>query len=275
MRFLMILVRIVVVVCIGAYVGVIGWLYVNQRDLVFRPDPQAHDAASLGLHGFRDIEIRTQDGETLRALFRPADPGRVTILYLHGNAARLPRAIDRMRLLTEDGAGLLFVSYRGFSGSTGAPSENGLAEDARSAYDWVVLRARGKIALYGESLGTGVAVRLATTREVDGLILDAPFTSTVAVGSRIHWYAPVAMLMKDRFDSLGLIAQIHVPLLVLHGDADRVVPFDLGEKLFVAANEPKTFIRVAGGSHSRNLESRTAEVRQFLRNLETQQNAEP
>lgn len=268
MRLPFILARMVVVVCLGAYVGVVSWLYVHQRDLVFRPDPEAHDAASLGLSGFRDVEIRTQDGETLRALFKPAEPGRVTLLYLHGNAARLPRSADRMRLLTQDGAGLLFVSYRGFSGSTGAPSETGLAEDARAAYDWVALRARGKLVVYGESLGTGVAVRLAGAREIDGLILDAPFTSTVDVGSRIHWYAPVRLLMKDRFDSLGRIGQVSAPLLVLHGDADRVVPYDLGEKLFAAANEPKTFIRIPGGSHARNLETKITEVRAFLRDVE-------
>ncbi|MBX9740858.1 MAG: alpha/beta hydrolase [Beijerinckiaceae bacterium] len=269
MRVLKFIVRLGLIIVLGAYAGVVVWLYLNQRDLVFRPEPDATDAQALELGDFRDVEITTRDEQRLRALYRPADPGRATILYLHGNAARLRFAADRLRSLSADGNGLLFVSYRGFSGSTGSPSEDGLAEDARAAYDWLRGVARNtRIILYGESLGTGVAVRLATTRPVSGLVLDAPFTSTVDVARRVHWYAPVSWLMLDRFESINLIARVRAPILFLHGDADRVVPFDLGQKLFAAANPPKKLVRIPDGSHSRNLEAARADVMDFVQKLE-------
>jgi fermentation-respiration switch protein FrsA (DUF1100 family) len=147
------------------------------------------------------------------------------------------------------------VSYRGYSGSTGSPSERGLHTDARTAYDWVRQSYEAsRLVAYGESLGTGVAVRLASEQPLAGLILDAPYTSTADVASPIYWYVPVSWLMLDQFRSLDIIQKVKAPLLVLHGTDDRTIPFAFGERLYAAAPEPKRFIRIEGGSHTRNLE---------------------
>ena len=162
------------------------------------------------------------------------------------------------------------VSYRGYSRYKVEPTEAGLRTDARTAYDWLAQRyPPSRLVLYGESLGTGVAVRLATERRVAGLILDAPFTAASDVARLHFWYLPVDWLMQDRFSSLELIGEIGAPLLILHGDKDRVVPITLGERLFAAAPEPKRFIRLPGGSHVGNLEGGGAEaVRHFLSEIE-------
>lgn len=251
------------------YVVLIGLLYLLQRRLFYNPDPSLHTAASLGLSGVRDVVIETHDGEKLRALYLPAEVGRATVLYLHGSRGYLPERAGRMKLLAAEGNGVLFPSYRGYSGSTGQPTEDGLMEDARSAYGWLVREAPGgRIILYGESLGTGVAVKIATERPAAALVLDAPYTTVADVMANLLPCVPVSALMKDQYRSIDWIEDIHAPLLVLHGDADRNVPIVLGERLFQQAPEPKRFIRIKGGEHGDNLERASKEVVEFLRAAE-------
>ena len=186
----------------------------------------------------------------------PPQPGKAVILYFHGNGGSLWNRRDRARALTETGRGLLMVSYRGYSGSSGTPTEEGLRIDARTAYDWLARRYEpSRIVLYGESLGTGVAVRLATERPVGGLILDAPYTSAADVASLAYWFVPVSWLMRDQFRSVDIIGRVKAPILVLHGDRDRIIPFAFGEELFAAAPEPKRFVRLPGVGHGAVLES--------------------
>jgi fermentation-respiration switch protein FrsA (DUF1100 family) len=164
------------------------------------------------------------------------------------------------------------ISYRGYSGSTGTPTEAGLHTDARTAYDWVVQSYEAsRLVAYGESLGTGVAVRLASERPLAGLILDAPYTSIADVASLTYWYVPVSWLMLDQFRSLDIIERVKAPILILHGIDDRIIPFGFGEQLYAAAPEPKRFIRIAGGNHSRNLEQGgMAAVEDFLAAVEAE-----
>ena len=201
------------------------------------------------------MTIATADGERIVAWWKPPEPGRATLLYFHGNGGSLLNRRDRARLLTADGRGLLLVSYRGYSGSTGSPTEEGLREDARAAYAWLAERVEPRrIVLYGESLGSAVAVHLAAERPVGGVILDAPFTSATDVARLHYWYAPVDLLLLDRHRSVEAIGGLKAPLLVLHGDRDGIVPIDLGERLFAAAPEPKRFVRLPGVDHVSTLE---------------------
>ena len=164
------------------------------------------------------------------------------------------------------GRGLLIDSYQDYSSSTGFPTEKGLHMDARTAYDWISQSYQtSRLIAYGESLGTGVAVGLASERPVAGLILDAPYTSTADVASPIYWYVPIRWLMLDQFCSLNIIGRVKAPILILHGTADRVVPFALGEQLYQAAPEPKRFVRLEGAGHSRNPEQGGMEaVNEFI-----------
>jgi uncharacterized protein len=191
-------------------------------------------------------------------------------LYFHGNGGSLWNRRFRAQALTTSGRGVLLVAYRGYSGSSGTPTEEGLRLDARASYEWLARSYEpGRTVVYGESLGTGVAVRLATERRVGGLILDAPFTSTAEVAGGRYWFVPVSWLMRDQFRSIEIIDQVRAPILIVHGDRDRVVPFAMGRRLFDAAPEPKRFLELPGVSQTRVFETGgQAAVDSFLGELE-------
>ncbi len=252
-----------VAVLYGALLGVV---FAAQRSLQYVPSVQRVPPAEAGLPDFAELTLETADGERLVAWWKPPEPGRAVVLYLHGNGGGLLHRSDRARLLTEDGRGLLLLSYRGYSGSTGLPTEAGLRADAQAAYEWLIRSyAPARIVLYGESLGSGVAVWLASERPIGGLILDAPFTSAADVAKLSYWFLPVDWLMHDQYRSIDLIGRVRAPVLVLHGDRDRVVPIALGERLFAVAPEPKRFVRLSGVDHVSALEAGGIDpVRGFL-----------
>ncbi|HUL89243.1 MAG TPA: alpha/beta hydrolase, partial [Pseudolabrys sp.] len=191
------------------------------------------------------------------------------VVYFQGNAGALNLRAVRFKWLIADGTGLVALSYRGYGGSSGKPSEAGLISDALAAYDFAAARYPAKrIVLWGESLGTAVATALATKREVGALILDAPFTSAVDVGAAAYPFAPVRWFMKDTFHSDERIVRVDAPLLMLHGEQDRVVPIAFGERLFNLAREPKRMVRFPLGGHV-DLDDHGAaeEVKAFLSEL--------
>jgi fermentation-respiration switch protein FrsA (DUF1100 family) len=252
------------------YVAFVGLLVAMERSFLYPASAQRVTAPQAGLAEFQDLSLTTGDGERLVAWWKPPQPGRAVLLYFHGNGGSLWNRRNRARLLAEDGRGFLIVSYRGYSGSTGAPTESGLREDARAAHAWLAKQYRPeRIVLYGESLGSGVAVRLASERPVGGLILEAPYTSTADVAKLTYWFVPVDLLMRDQFRSIEAVAEVQSPLLILHGEEDGLIPIRLGEKLYEAAPGPKRFIRLPGVGHLDVLERGAMEpVRSFLRDLE-------
>ena len=264
------IVALLVVLIAALYAGVAVFLYTMQRTMMYPAFGGRTAPAQSGLTGVEEVTLPTPDGETLVAWWKPPSPGAAAILFLHGNAGNLAMRADRIQLLTADGTGLLLPAYRGYSGSTGSPTEEGLATDARAAWDWLAARVDpSRIVLLGESLGSGVAVRLAQERPVAGVVLDAPYTSTADVARGLYWWLPVGLLMKDQYPSIERIAGVRAPILVLHGDKDGVIPFALGERLFAAAREPKRFMRIEGGDHTGNIErpEGMAEVRRFVSGL--------
>jgi len=173
---------------------------------------------------------------------------------------------SRFRALIADGTGLLALSYRGYGGSSGSPSETGLIRDAEAAYEFAAARyGTARLALWGESLGTGVAVALAAAHPVAAIILDAPFTSAAAVGAAHYPFLPVRWLIKDPFHSDRRILDVRAPVLVLHGARDDVIPIALGEQLFALIPGPKQFVRFADAGHN-DLDhyGATQTVREFL-----------
>jgi uncharacterized protein len=207
--------------------------------------------ASVGLPGAEIHYLRTDDGETLLAWFVAPAPDRPLILYFHGNANGLADRGARFRKLTETGDGLLAVEYRGYPGSTGSPSEDGLLRDGEATYAKALelgLRPNRIVAM-GESLGTGVAADLAARHPVAALVLDSPYSAAVDVAAARYWMFPVRLLMRDQFRSDEKIGKVSAPVLMAHGTADRSIAIGFGERLFALANEPKTFIRVDGAGH--------------------------
>jgi hypothetical protein len=230
--------------------GFVALMYVAQRSLQYYPERQRTPPAAAGLFDAQEVMLDTADGEKVIVWNVPPKANRPLILYFHGNGGALRNRADRFRALTADGTGLVALSYRGYGGSTGSPSEAGLITDADAAYRFALTQAPADhIVAFGESLGTGVAVAVAATHKVGRVILESPFTSAADVGAGVYWYLPVRLLMKDPFYSDRRIGKVTAPLLILHGGRDNVVPIALGERLFALANEPKRFVRFPEGGH--------------------------
>lgn len=233
------------------YLAAAAAIGVFQRKLQYFPDRRLVSPQEAGLNGVEELRLATADGETLVAWHAPPRNGRPMILYFHGNGGALIDRVPRFRALAAKGYGLLAIAYRGYGGSTGAPTQEGLMRDGEAAYREA--RARGydgrRIVLMGESLGTGVATALAATHAASALVLDSPFSSAVDVAAAHYGIFPVRWLMVDQFRSDLAIRDVHIPVLVVHGDKDWIVPIGLGERLFALANEPKTFLHVPGGAH--------------------------
>jgi fermentation-respiration switch protein FrsA (DUF1100 family) len=228
----------------------VGYIYANQRRYLYYPDPKPQVIDPDG-PAIQAVQLRTADGETLVAWWLPPEEGQPVFLFFPGNALGLSVYDWRYRLWSERGAGFLAVGYRGFSGSTGKPSEKGLTLDAEAAYGWISSRyPADRIVINGYSLGTGVAVRLATKQPARALVLEAPYTSTVDVARPRMLWAPVDLLMHDKFDSRSLIGQVRMPVMIIHGDRDQTIPFALGEALYEAAPQPKRFLRMQGVDHN-------------------------
>lgn len=215
-------------------------LVVLQRKMMYKP--MAGDAipAIHGLPHFSDMMIDGKAGK-LQLWYHEAAEGMPTVVYFHGNAGHLGDRAALLKAFAEKGLGVAAVSYRGYGKSSGSPSENGIYADARTAVRWVKSRgiALSKMAFYGESLGTGVAIKMATEFHPRALFLQSPYTSVVQRASEIYWYVPVKYLIRDRFDSLSRIKQVKVPIMVFHGRLDDVIPPEHAERLLEEANEPK------------------------------------
>ena len=255
---------ITVFVC---YVGGLVVLFFAQRSMLFPIPPVGRTApAEAGLPQAEEHVLTTADGEKVIVWHVPAQAGRPVILFFPGNGDFLAGRVSRFKGVTADGTGLVALSYRGYAGSSGAPSERGLLQDAEAAYAFTSARyGVDRIVVWGFSLGTGVAVALAAEHPVSKLILEAPYTSTVAVASAMLRIAPVSLLMRDQFHSDRRIAKVTAPLLIMHGTNDPAIPIAFGERLFALAHEPKQFVRFPGGGHD-NLDNFGAldAARQFI-----------
>jgi fermentation-respiration switch protein FrsA (DUF1100 family) len=239
-----------VVFAVACYAGLVALLYLAQRSLLYHPDRSHVSPPAAGLPQAEEVALDTSDGEKLIAWHVAPKPGKAIVLYFHGNAEIVPWRADRHRALIADGTGLLALSYRGYSASTGSPSEEGLARDAMAAYGFAAARyGAERIALWGHSLGSGVAVRLASEQRIAKLVLEAPFSSAVDVAAATFPFAPVRLLMRDQFRSDQRIARVTAPVLVLHGERDTVIPIASGERLYGLIRGPKRFVRFPAGDH--------------------------
>ena len=223
------------------YLLVVLALHAGQRRLLFMPDPSRPDLGPARSLGARAETLRTTDGLALLAWYLPPPAGRPVILYLHGNGGNLANRIPRLLAFAKAGWGVLMPEYRGYGGNPGEPSAEGFDLDARAAAAFLDTAGipPARRVLYGESIGTGVAVRLGAEHPIGALILESPYTSITAIARRRFPFVPVGLLLRDPFDALSRIDQVRAPLLVLQGTRDSIVPPDLGRALFDAAPEPK------------------------------------
>lgn len=226
---------------LGIYAALLVWLSLNQRRLMYLPEAHPVSPAEFGMEYFSDETITSEDGTALQLWYHRAIPGLPTIVYFHGNAGNLSNRAPLLSALANKGLGVAAISYRGYGKSKGSPHEAGIYADARAAVNWVTAQgiAMDQIAFFGESLGTGVAIKMATEFTPKALFLQAPYTSVVGRAAEIYWYVPVKYLMRDKFDSLSRIKDVKVPLTIFHGRLDPVIPIAHAELLLANANEPK------------------------------------
>ena len=233
------------------YAGLLALMYFAQRSLMYFPDPARKPPASVGLMQAEEVTLDTSDGERLLAWHVPPRDGKPVVLYFQGNGGGLDLRANRFRNLVSDGTGLLALNYRGYGGSSGRPTEAGLIADAQTAHAFATSRyAPERLVLWGESIGTGVAVALAAERPVARVLLESPYTSTADVAASIYPFVPVRLLMKDQFRSDERIARVTAPVLILHGALDRIIPIRFGERLFELVRGPKQFIRLPQAEHN-------------------------
>jgi fermentation-respiration switch protein FrsA (DUF1100 family) len=225
--------RLLVWVSVGAYLGAAGYMTTFQRSFLYHPAPEWQAPGDHGLAGAERIEIPAADGTRLVGWWLPPKrDDKPVFLYFQGNANGLSRRAGRFGLLAEDGSGVLAISYRGYGGSGGAPSEARLHADARTILAELSRRvAPTRIVIFGESLGTGVALRLAAEARVRGVILDSPYLSVLERARAGYPWLPVSLLLADQFRSDQFIRQVDEPIFIFHGTADRVIPVEDSEKL--------------------------------------------
>ncbi len=235
------------------YVLLNAVVFVMQRTLLYPAARQAPNLAAHDVAGLREVTTQTPDGLTLRHWYvPPTEPGAAVLVVFHGNAGHLGDRVPKLEAIIEAGFGVLFAGYRGYGGNPGKPTEEDLTADARLLLDW--LAAQGvppdRTVIYGESLGTGIAVKMAAERETRGVILESPYTSIAEVAQVHYWYLPAKWLVLDKWDSMAQIGRIKAPLLVLHGARDKTVPTRYGRRLFAAAPEPKELLILDRAAHN-------------------------
>ena len=223
------------------YFVILVFLYFYQRNLLYHPSENNYSGDKI-LVDIEKVKISTSDNIQLLGWYHKKNlKDYKTLIFFHGNAGSLENRIHKLNHFQDMNINFLIIAWRGFSGNNGKPSEQGLYEDGKSAIDWLIKKgvSEKNLILYGESLGTGVATHLAQNKSFAGIILETPFTSLIDAAKKFYPYIPVKFLLKDKFENYKKIKKINIPVLVMHGEADQIVPFEMGKKIYEIANQPK------------------------------------
>ena len=237
---------------------------------MYHPDENNYFGDKLEVE-IEKVNIKTSDDINLLGWFHNKNLEKYkTIIYFHGNAGKLENRIYKLNHFEDLNVNFLIIAWRGFSGNEGKPSENNLYTDGISGIEW--LKKKGvtekDIIIYGESLGTGIATEIAQNKNFAGLILETPFTSMVEAAKNFYPYIPVGLLLKDKYKNQEKIKNINIPVLVMHGEADQIVPFWMGKKIFDLANNPKYSYFTEYDDHMMEYDSKlVSALNDFLKSL--------
>jgi uncharacterized protein len=242
-------------ITIAAVIGATLFLMIFEKQLIYYP-AAALDLTpeALGM-AFEDVAIDVEQDVKLHGWFIKSakQPAAATVLFSHGNAGNIADRVDRIRTWKTLGVDVLLYDYRGFGRSTGEPDEEGTYRDGRAAYDYL-LKTRGvdpaRLVLMGESLGCAISIQLALDRKAAGLVLEAPFASIPHMAAAIYPFLPAKLFVRTKYDNLAKIPQVKMPVLVVQGTQDEVIPVDQGRLVFEAAPQPKKFLSVEGAHHN-------------------------
>lgn len=250
---LVVKIAVATAVVIAAVGALLLWTTtVLQRQLMYYPSTEHVLPSAENLNAVEERVLSTPDGARVLVWYSRANSGMPTLLYFHGNAGSLADRAERIRKYQAKGYGMFMMTYRGFGGSTGKPSEHANVADANLAYDTLVASgvAPDDIIIYGESLGSSVAVQVAAKRKAAGLILDAPYTSMVDL-ARLHYpQIPLRWLMTDRYETMHYIGDVTMPLLIIQGGKDDIVPPAMGKAVLAAAHAPKQLAEFPEADHT-------------------------
>jgi fermentation-respiration switch protein FrsA (DUF1100 family) len=251
------------------YLIVLTYIYLFQRNLLYHPLVNGYQEDKISFD-YKEVFIQNREGIKLKAWLHEKDLiNKKTIIFFHGNAGNLRNRNYKLNELSKFNVNFLIVAYRGFSGNQGKPSEQGLYEDARSALDFLKIKGvkEKNLILYGESLGTAVAIETAQNKDLAGIILESPFTSMVELAQKYYPFLPVKFLLKDKYETIKKLPTINSPLLVLHGRLDDIVPFAMGKKIFNKANEPKFKYFIDNDDHMIRYDQELLnEIKKFISN---------
>ena len=243
-----------ILVLLSFYVLLVIIVFFFQGSLLYHPsvDNYLKDQVLNEPTEIEKVKITTKDKIDLVAWFHNKNLEKFkTILFFHGNAGSLQNRTYKLNHFKDLNVNFLIIAWRGFNGNKGKPNEMGLYEDAKSAIEWLKLKGvvEKNIILFGESLGTAVAVEIAQNKHYAGVILESPFTSMINMGKKYYPFFPVSLLLKDKFESNKKMNNISIPILIIHGKVDRIVPYAMGKKIYELSNDPKTFYSQEYGDH--------------------------
>jgi fermentation-respiration switch protein FrsA (DUF1100 family) len=273
--------RVIGVLAFAAVVGVavLTLIWVGQRRLIYFPDPRPPSLSGAGLTGAEAVTFSTADGMRLGAWFvaGTGPPPRSTVVVFSGNAGHRGYRAPLAAALRRHGLNVLLTDYRGYGGNPGAPTEDGLAADARAARAYVLSRPdvdQTRVVYFGESLGAAVAVRLAVEHPPSALVLRSPFASLALIGQYHYPVLPVRLLLRDRFASLDHAPRLRSPVLVIAGARDGIVPIEHSRRIYDAIVAPKTFVELAADHNDEALLDGEEMIRAIVRFLATPTGAE-
>lgn len=259
------------VLALSGYIVLVAIMYFMQRDFLYFPFKIFPNPTLIGVGDMQVIEVTTSDHLKLKALYKPpATPSMPVIVHFHGNGGSIAIRGSRAREYIDNGGyGYLLAEYRGYAANPGKPTETGLYNDARAYMKWLTIDQnipQSQIVLYGESLGTGIATQMALEfADVRALVLEAPYTTMAAVAQKHMFWLPAYWLISDRYNNIDKVQDVKVPLLVLHGAKDAVVPFRQGQKVFQNAKTDKRFEAFSEANHVNLYDyGAGAKVRHFL-----------
>lgn len=249
------LLKSVVRITLGVVIGATLFLVFSEKRLIYYPSAEVPvTPKALGLP-FEEVSIEVEPGVRIHGWFIKAakEQALATVLFSHGNAGNIADRLDRVLRWREIGAEFLLYDYRGYGQSTGSPDEEGTYRDGRAAYDYLV-KGRGidpaRLVLMGESLGCAVSIQLAIERKAAGLVVEAPFASIAHMANAIYPFLPLGSFIRTRYENVRKIPQLKMPLFVVQGTQDEVIPVAQGKMVFAAAPEPKQYLAVEGAHHN-------------------------
>ena len=260
----------ILLVLFFVYLILLVFIYFYQRSLLYHPNENNYSGDNLTVK-VEKVKVQTSDNLKLNGWFHKKNLSDYkTIIYFHGNAGTLDNRIHKLNHFKDIDVNFLIIAWRGFSGNEGKPTEDGLYIDGKSAVNWVLEQGikEENIVLYGESLGTGITLEIAQNKNFAGVILETPFTSMVDAAKNFYPYIPVNLLLKDRYENEKKVRSINIPIMIMHGEKDTIVPFSMGKKSFEIANEPKYSYFTNYDNHMMEYdENLVLALKSFLRSL--------